>query len=494
MSEFNVDLEHLIEDIENTYSFDEKEKWKISIVENVDNFIDANYHTISFITDKEKLEIIMYGAGISKEDFENLSTIAWTTKIGQLGERRADMLGFYGWGLKATMIVAESIEIMTKCDLYQGGQRWYWVGRKPYYGFIRYSSSDLKENHTKLTYHLKDEYKGKIDEKGIIETLQEFYPTLLNNAPVRGRRRRFLVNGKAVPPPEWLDEKRYKKTELLKNLKGVGGSVFISDSELEENIRGIAVIIYGRMLKQRINPFSDIKRYTGYVHADFLVKLLYGDKTDIKKNDPLYTEFKKELTVELENILKRNGLMPETTSSERELLREIHKIVGKVIANVPDLERLVIGQEKIETIYMKGNDIRVTKTYGPSSKTDIPHKDHEKNVDQPGGGENKPIIKPSPEGEETAKKTQGSRRGMPQFMIVDLSPDIEAEVQGTRIAINKNHPLYQFAMNNKRNRLYHICRAGLEVILDNSLKEGSIKPEEYLNLKSKVMQMLGEHL
>jgi len=492
MSEFNVDLEHLMDDVVNTYSF---EKWKIPIVENVDNFIDeSNYHTISFTIDKEKLEIIMHGAGISKEDFEKLSTIAWTTKIGQLGEKRADMLGFYGWGLKATMIVAESIEIMTNRDSYQGGQRWYWVGRKPYYNFIQYSSSDLNENHTKLIYHLKDEYKGEIDQKRIIEALQEFYPTLLNGAPARGRKRKFLVNGKVVPPPEWLDEKRYKKTELLKNLKDAGGRVFISDSELEDNLRGIAIIIYGRMLKQRIDPHPDIKRYTGYVHADFLVKLLYGDKIDIKKNDPLYIEFKKKLTIELENILKRNELMPETTSSERELLREIHKIVGKVFEDVPDLEGLVIGQEKIGTIYMKGNDIRISKTYGPSSKTDIPHREHEKNVDQPGGGENKPIIKPSPEGEKTAKKTRGSRKGMPQFMIVDLSPDIEAEVKGTRIAINKNHPLYQFATNSNRNKRYHICRAGLEAILDSSLKEGSIKIEDYLNLKSKVMQMLGEHL
>jgi hypothetical protein len=493
MSEFDVDLEHLMEDIVNTYSF---EKWKIPIVENVDNFIDEhNYHTISFTIDEGKLEIIMYGAGILEEDFKKLSTIAWTEKIDkQSREKRMDMLGFYGWGLKATMIVAESVEIMTKRDSYQGGQRWYWVGRKPYYNFIQYSSNDLKENHTKLTYYLKDEYKGKISEKGIIETLQEFYPTLLNNAPAKGRKRRFFVNGKVVPPPEWLDERRYKKKELLKNLKNAGGCVFISDNELEENLRGIAIIIHGRMLKQRINPCPDVKRYTSYVHADFLVKLLYGDKTDIKKNNPLYIEFKKELTVELENILKRNGLMPETTSSERELLREIHKIVGKVIADVPELERLVIGQEKIETIYMKGNDTRVTKTYGPSSKTDIPRKDHEENIDQPGGGENKPIIKPSLEGEETAKKTRGARRGMPQFIMADLSLDIEAEVQGTRIAINRKHPLYQFARNDNRNRRYHICRAGLEAILDNSLKEGSIKVEDYLDLKNKVMQMLGEHL
>jgi hypothetical protein len=494
MYEFGVYLEHLMDDIVNTYSFD---KWKIPIVENVDNFIDDPcYHTISFIVDKEKLEIIMHGSGISKEEFEKLSTIAWTTKIDkQSREKMTGKLGYYGWGLKATMIVAEFVEIMTKCNSYQRGQRWFWKEKRPYYAFEEYLSNNSEENHTKLIYHLKDEYKEKINERGIIETLQEFYPTLINGAPANGKRRKFLVNGKAVPPPEWLDEKKYKYIELIKNLKNAGGRIFISNNKLEDDLCGIAIIIYGRKLEKRIDPFPDIRRYTGYVHADFLSELLYGDKTDIKKNDPLYLNFKKALIAELQNILKRYNLIPETTSSERELIKEIYnKVIRRVFEEIPKLEELVGGQEKTRTIYMKGNDIPISKTYGPSSKTDIPYKDHEKNVDQPGGGKNDYILKPLPEGREYAKRAQGFRKGLPPFVVIPFnSPEIEAEVQGARVAINKNHPLYQFVKDGRSLR-YHICRAGFEAILDYCLNEGSIEVEEYLNLKNQVMLILGEKL
>jgi len=492
MSEFAVDLEHLMEDIKNTYTFEE---WKIPIVENVDNFIDEhNYHTISFSVREGILEIIMYGAGIPEEDFKKLSTIAYTMKIDkQTREKKPDMLGFYGWGLKATMIVADIIEIMTKCGSYQEGQRWYWKERKPYYEFMQYSSN-LKEDHTKLTYFLKNEYKEKINEKGIIETLQEFYPTLLNGAPAKGRKREFLVNGKKVPPPEWLNEKGYRKVERLKNVKGAGGKVFISDNKLADNLCGIAIIIYGRMLERRFNPYPEIKRYTGYVHADFLSKLLCGDKTDIKKNDPLYLSFRKELTIELQSILERNNLIPETTISERELIREINKKIRKIFENIPELEELIVGKALSKVIYLKGDEVTVSKDYGPSSKTDIHPKSLEKDINQPGGGEIKRIIKPSQKGEEFAKRAGGSRKGLPFFILADLSLDVEAEVQGDRVAINRKHPLYQSAGKSQASRHYHIYRAGLEVILDTHLKEGSIDVTKYLDLKNKIMQILGEVL
>lgn len=64
---FEVDFEHLMEDIKLQCSIPIEEA---TIVENMDNFLDERYREIRFDTYPEKLRILMIGSGIPQEVFE----------------------------------------------------------------------------------------------------------------------------------------------------------------------------------------------------------------------------------------------------------------------------------------------------------------------------------------------------------------------------------------------------------------------------------------
>jgi len=500
--EFEVDLEHLMEGILQIYGF---EHWKIPIVENVDNFIDERkYHSIHFLTGHDQLKIEMKGTGISKEMFEKLHKIALTTKVDEILKEKKEGLGYFGWGLKITLAVADKVEIETKFGSYHGRQVCFWKGKKPYYDDSEPPAFNLMEDQTVLVYHLRAEYQGKIGEEEVIKTLQEFYPTLLAGAPALRVKRSFFVNGKPVPKPDWLNEDQYSDVELLKDLKVDGnelsGRIFISKKELPEDDRGIALIVCGRnIINERLNLFPDVKNYTGYVHADLFFRDLIADKTSLKKfENPRYQKFKKLIVGELERILREKGLISAVSLKDKDFLRRVHKVVAEVMREVPELEKYgIFGPIKGETgIYMKGDEVTVEKWIGPSSKTEIPHKDHERGADQFGGGEKGPVVHPSSEGMEKARITPGKRKSVPMFIPVEL-PDnkIEARLEGYRVLVNTGHPAYQFSLRTSESlRQYHVLRAGFEAILDHLLESKEIDEEDYMELKKKVMFSLGDAL
>jgi hypothetical protein len=496
---FDVDLRHLMEGIAQMYSFD---IWKTLIVENVDNFIDEkDYHTIMFSTEtKGILKIEMIGTGMAPEVFSNLSKIALTTKIDEFMRTKKEGLGYYGWGLKATLWAARTIEIETKLKGYRGRQVWYWgEDGNPRYKWERPTLS-LAEDGTVFIYHLKDEYVDAINERSVIDTLQEFYPTLLAGAPALRRKRKFIVNGKEVPKPTWLNEENYEKVEYC-NLKvegeSLGGCVFISKTDLEEELRGIAVIVCGRKIT-RLDPFPEVKKYTGYVHADVFFKDLTSDKTQLRKaNNPRFQEFKRQLMLRLEGILREGGLLPRVTIEDKEFIRKIHRVMAEIFRELPELEKLgiagpITGRARV---YMKGDEVSVKKEIGPSSKTDITSKRTGKGIDQPGWGEEGPTISPSESGKERAREEIRKRRGLPQFLIEDLGDDqIEASYEGGRVIVNNRHPIYQYVKRAETARLYHACRAGLEAILDKLLSEQEIDMKKYSELKRRIVFTLGSVL
>ncbi|MEM3771970.1 MAG: ATP-binding protein [Candidatus Micrarchaeia archaeon] len=497
--EFRVELEHLMDDISNNYTF---EKWRIPIVENVDNFIDEkNYHTISFEISEGLLKIEMKGAGISAEEFKNLSTIAFTTK--DFSGKETSTLGYYGWGLKATLIVADRLEIETRYKGNSMKQEWFWRNRRPQYKLLS-PSLNLSEDSTVLIYHLKEEYVNNINEKNVIETLQEFYPTLLAGAPALGKKRDFYVNRKKVPEPEWLDENKYEHVIMFKDIyideEPVSGRIFISQKELPEEYRGLAIIVCGRKMERRLYTYSDIKNYTGYVHADIFAKrkCLVGDKTQIRYRDnPLWYKFKSKIDQETRRILEEANLIKETSKMDRELIRKAYNIVARVLREMSDLKELGIIGPKIAKaqIYTKGDEVSVSIEEGPATKTDIPKKGVSEGVDQYGWGEEGKTIKPDENGELKASRREGRLRGYPQIIIGELDDDkIEGKYLTGTILINKKHPLYKAVERNELLRNYHVTRAALETIADYLLENDMINSKKYFSYKREMICLLGDNL
>jgi len=495
--DFPVDLEHLMEDIRQSYSFEE---WKIPIVENVDNFIDEKrYHTILFEVKGNVLKIEMKGTGISPPEFQKLATIAFTTKA--FSGKETSTLGYYGWGLKATLVVANRLEIETKLGDHVMKQEWFWRDHRPQYKFSE-PSLNLSEDSTVLVYHLKEEYVSEITEKSVIETLQEFYPTLLAGAPALGKKRSFYVNGQKVPPPEWLDESKYE-TKMFKDIRvdeePISGKVFISQKELPEEYRGLAIIVCGRKMEKRLYTFSEVKNYTGYIHVDIFAKrkCLVGDKTQIRyRSNALWTQFKYKVDQETERILREANLIKKTLREDRELIRRTYNIVARVLKEMPELKELGIIGSKIAkaTIYTKGEEESVSVEIGPSTKTDLPRKGGPEGIDQFGGGSESQIVKPDKNGEGKAGTREGKLKGYPEIIIGELEDNkIECEYRSGVIIVNKNHPLYKSIERNESVRFYHVTRVVLEAILSYLLKE-SIEIEKYFDLKREMIFLLGDNL
>jgi len=402
------------------------------------------------------------------------------------------------------MIIANEVEIETKYENFIGRQVWFFREGEPYRKFEKpiFLNKD-HENQTVVIYHLKDEYRGKIGEKELIETLQEFYPTLLVGAKALNKRRTFLVNDKVVPGPEWLNENNYVDMYYFKNIKiegyNVGGRVYISAEDLPEEYSGIKLIVCGRnIIDSKLDPFPEVKKYVGYIHADILYKDLIGDKTRINKRDnPRFRELRRQAIKQLRKILEEKGLLPKITIKEREILKKVHKVIADVLQQVPELEKYgILGpwSGRVPT-YMKGDEELVSKEIGPSGKTDIPHKDHIEGVDQYGPDINKLIITSKKEGVDKARREY--RRTLPKFMLSELAEeDIEAYFEGgDTVVINRKHPLYQFAERTGHYaRLYHICRSGLEAIIDYLLKNREIDIDEYFKLKKIITTGLGDAL
>lgn len=489
---FKVELRHLMKDIGDLYTF---EIWKIPIVENVDNFIDGKYHSIDFVVKEGRLEILMKGSGIRPDDFQKLPVIAFTTKASE-----ETYLGRFGWGLKATLLAAERIEIETKHESFRGRQEWFWVDETPHHMSVD-PKLNLSEDSTLVAYTLKKEYAKQINEDTITRTLQEFYPTLLAGAPALGVKREFQVNGKKVPPPEWLNEKNYRITEPITKLKvsgeSLGGKIFISTRDLPEEQRGISIIVCGRRLvDERFDPFPDIKKYTGYVHADIFAKTLNGDKTAIKKaNNRVWLEFKSMLSIQLEKALRNAGLLRDPTEEERETIRKISKLIAEILSEAPELQDLgIMGQQfGRRRVLQKGGDIPTTIEQAPSAKTDTPNKG-EGGVDQAGLGPESLAVERDKEGKERSEETEKRVRGYPQIVITELENEqtIGHYLPG-KILINNKHPLYREVRNNQRLRNYYVAREALQVPLRAFLKEGTIDTNKYLELEGKLLYMLGQH-
>ena len=280
----------------------------------------------------------------------------------------------------------------------------------------------------------------------------------------------------------------------------MGGRVYISEKELPEEQRGIRIIVCGRnIIDSKLDNFPEIRNYTGYVHADVLYRDLVGDKTRIKMRDnPRFRQLKTMVNSQLRVIFEREGLIQKTGIRDKEFMRKVHRVIANVLEQIPELESFGIAGPLMGkvTSYFKGDEIPVETELGASSKTDIPTSLKEEGVDQWGTSIPKSIIKKSDKSDRKGRKVRRKRRALPQFQISKGLPvDVEASFDGgEKVIINMDHPLYQSAERSQISRLYHVCRAGLEAILDYLLSKKEISIDEYLKLKRIITSSLGDAL
>jgi hypothetical protein len=491
--DFGVDLSHLFEDIESLYTYDLEQA---AIVENIDNAIDERYTHIDLQPNKGDLRILMVGDGMSKEIFEEvLPKIAATTKYEDF-----QSLGRHGWGMKIGMRVAEEMWIETKKGDYHRAQSWRVIDRRPKYGFSESLKLFIDQDFTLVELmgvHRTENFKG-YDEAYIRQTIQKFYPTILSGIKVKnryGEARKIVItiNSDPIPPPELPEvEKRCILKAKVADEEATG-YVYLVSQKLPDEEQGINIIVRGRAIKRDFFGvyFGDKRnRITGYIHADFLLPDLYGDKTNLKITGR-YRALLNQISKKLYKFGEEIGAI-ESLPVGDVFRRACHEI-NKVMKSFPELKDL------FKKTGLIGDQFMPKKGGGILSKIE------EGMVlgrgEEPGGegGEGVPIGPGNEEGkapsgkpgEKEAVRKRG-RIGLEFKPIKDPGREESWFSPPGIIYINQAAPTYKKAEKFKKTLQYHVGRVAIEAILTFAIERGYIKPEEAKSFRLNVLYTWGQ--
>jgi len=485
---FKVDMKHLMENLRDHYRIEIEEA---AIVENVDNCIDERYSEIRFLVNEGKLEIFMSGDGMSSETFwVTLPKMAATTK-----ETASGALGRYGWGMKVCLWIANQVNIETKKGDFHGAQSWKMIGGIPSWKKEQ-PKKILDGNFTYVAIELNDEYKAKITPELIVKTLQKFYPTVLRGAPVQNRyveKRvlKMIVNEHIVEPPCEIDYEKRVPIKATVGNKEATGYVYLSKESLPEEERGIWIIVHGRKITNDFFGYYDDK-ITGYVHADFLIKDLRGDKTQLMKTHR-WRKLSEAIAQQLKEFMSEIGALREE-KLPKDIVKRIHIEINELVRYFPELQELAkklgIGISQ---------DVLIPKKEGSTPTTLEEGSERERGLESgQGGGEGVPVKlgeehekAPTGEGGEDRAEKRKRKRGV-EIKRLPSSEKKEAWFTPDGIVfINTTFPTYKKA--EKMHSLeYHIERCAIEAILEYAANEGVISDTTIKSYKNDVFAKWGE--
>jgi hypothetical protein len=470
-----------------------------AIVENVDNCIDEDYHTICFTTIGGDLEILMLGDGMTEEVFcKILTRIAATTKFE---DRRGSALGRYGWGMKISMYVGDSVIVETKCGSYHAAQSWRLVDGIPKHKKIEPMRS-LTENFSMVQVKLKSEFNHMSDPVFLERILQRYYPTMLQGVKVNGRNGKrelkVLINSTQCSPPQEIEYEKKKPLATKVDGEPVTGYVILAKNELDEEDQGIKIIVNGRKItKDFFGVWGDKNdRVTGYLHADVLIGDLGGDKTAIRHATSHWRQLNEKVAIQLSEFMKEIKAVREEKLPEKEF-RQIQLELNAILKNFPELQELAkkagisISHEAL--FPMKRGEIptvlepRSTGEHGTEPGV--------------GGGEGVP-VKPGDLSNKAPSDTSGDKRATLRPRRrggLNIYPRPEPEVkeeawfsagEGLIIA-NSSFPTFKKA-EKTQSRSYHMVRVGLEALLNYAAENGYIKKDKFKEYRLDVLAKWGE--
>ncbi|MEM2614662.1 MAG: ATP-binding protein [Nitrososphaerota archaeon] len=476
-----------MENIKDQYTYPLEEA---AIVENIDNAIDERYEDIVISFEKGILKILMLGDGMDKRTFnEILPRIAATTKF----EAKSKVLGRYGWGMKIAVGISNQVWVETKKGSFRGAQLWALIDKIPQRADVEPKEIKRECDFTLVEMDLKEDYATKLSRETIVKIIQKFYPTILNGAKVINRyghyrKVRIFYNSEQIPPPivPKIAEKQYLKAKI--GDKEATGCVFLVEQDLPEQERGINIIVHGRAIKREffsIHHDMD-KRITGYIHADFLIEDLYGDKTQIKTSSR-YKSFAQQMSKQLLNFAEKIGAFRESTPVH-DIVRHVLNDINKLVRDFPELKALFQRAIKKEFLQKSGGKERSSLGNGLRIGRGIESGE--------GGGKGVPWGPGPDEGKAPTGElgdlevVQRKRRGGLAIKPGRYSRQEESWFLPPGVVIiNQSFPTYLKAEKlGKRTLEYHVGRCVVEAILNYAITEGEMKPED----RSLVLAKWGE--
>ncbi|MDE3092135.1 MAG: sensor histidine kinase, partial [Chloroflexota bacterium] len=291
MGETRVNLQHLLEDIRDTYPFPPEEA---ILTELVANALDSEASEIRFFASaREKtLTVVDNGRGMSPPQLEHYHDIAATTKV------RGKGIGFAGVGAKLALLLAHNVITETKAGRSYAATRWRLESSQRAPWELIEPPGTLENSPRGTAVTLQFNASSPLVEPNYVELiLQAHFHPLLDQVfgeifkSLYPQGIRFWINQRKVAAPEFARVPE-RKTFLVRSAqsrsvhgKPVGvGYIGRSDDDLPETERGIGISAYGKVIKRGwdwlgLTP-KHPARLSGLVEVPALVEILTTNKAD----------------------------------------------------------------------------------------------------------------------------------------------------------------------------------------------------------------------
>jgi hypothetical protein len=494
MGETRVNLQHLLEDIRDTYPFPAEEA---ILTELVANSLDSGASEIRFLVSKsdKTCTAVDNGKGMSPSQLEHYHDIAATTKV------RGKGIGFAGIGAKLALLVARDVITETRAGRSYTATRWrlessqraQWELVEPQ-GILENAKSGTAVTlvFREASPLVESNYVEMILQAHFHPLLDETFGEILRSLYSQGIR--FFVNHRPIAAPE-LAELRGRRIFVVRaslssnpNVKGkpVGvGFIGRSNDDLPETQYGIGISAYGKVIKRGwdwigLTP-KHPTRLSGIVEVPPLVEILTTNKADFLKDGgslKRYYRYRKAIQAALSPILRDLGeTVPVREREEREvrpLEREVERVLGTMLGEYPEIAPL-IGRRRTSQPGVnlapdaEGADVgALTETLAEIAQQqgNVCGSAREAPAPFQPPPESGAVLEQNPDGTEAARPQEGKRVG-PGLMIGFEDSAERAELGWlleNTVWINRAHPAYQKAVAGGHEQ-YHVVLTVAWVLL-----------------------------
>ncbi|MDI6788197.1 MAG: ATP-binding protein [Planctomycetota bacterium] len=470
--ESTINYQHFIQDLVDMYPFSMEEA---IIVELIANSLDAKSSVIEIKTSKEELffEIKDNGRGMKEEEFKNYHNFSMTFKEKGKG------IGFAGLGAKLALKIGGNIVTETIASKFKGASDWCFKGKKPLWQDKPVDFLKGKGTLVRIYLNQKNSILLQPDEiKKII--IKHYLPVLLfadfyKQAEVYPEGLKFIVNQEMVVPPVFEDERASPFLFLTrgKKRKPFGVCRFtLTKSPLVDEFQGIGVSTFGKVINTEQREWfkqqpKTPERISGIIEVPELVTCLTTTKTAFHKEGSYgakYYNFYRSSQEQFIKWLDQIGQRDRKVEIEKdiELTKELSKIIGKIITDIPQLSELFRAKPVGQT------NPQGTETGTPPTTVAVPPS--ETSGDGEGGGEidkePKPLVEIKPDGKGPVEPTRRSIKFGPSISYAN-EPEKE-EISWTEglgnIFINKAHPTFMLAEKSDFVLYHRVLAIGLALI------------------------------
>src|SRR5437867_8326089 len=251
MGETRVDLLHLLEDLRDAYPGSTEET---ILTEIVANSLDSGATTITITTDPTApaLTIVDDGEGMRRRELARYHDVAASAKTRGAG------IGFAGVGIKIALLVCAEVLTETRRAKHHVASAWHLASRqKAPWRWV--PPLDLVAGHGTAVRLTPNNALSPLVDAGFIEgALRRNFQPLFDPALAEILREQyprsvvFVLNGRGLEPQGWrAQDVAPIAIRTARKRKPAGAGYLIRDaSPLPEDVRGLAVTTFGKVIKR----------------------------------------------------------------------------------------------------------------------------------------------------------------------------------------------------------------------------------------------------